>query len=85
MFYGLSILAGNVAIEASGGPHIRFRHGRKDFTMDEAIEIHGSSGCPFGSGKLNPSGSRLPAADLGPDEKAPKGCPMHQRESSSFR
>lgn len=78
------ILAGYVSIEASGGPHIRFRHGRKDFTMEEAIKIHGPTGCPFGSGKENPNGSRLPSADLGPEEEAPKGCPMHQKEAKTI-
>lgn len=61
------VLAGYVAIQETGGPAIAFRSGRRDFTMEEAVEAHGASGCPFGDGAHNPHGSRLPAADLGPD------------------
>jgi len=61
----LWILAGNVAIEASGGPFIRFSTGRKDFGEEEAISVYGSRGCLFGDGIFNPHKSRLPAADLG--------------------
>ena len=43
------------------------------------------SGCPFGDGQVNPSGSRLPPADLGPDETAPRGCPMHQKEARTIK
>ena len=79
------VLAGTVAIEASGGFAISFAYGRKDFTVEEAQEKNGTpSGCPFGDGKVNPSGSRLPPADLGPDESAPRGCPMHQKEAKTI-
>merc|ERR1719446_1710486 len=80
----LWILAGYVAIEATGGPRIRFAYGRKDFTKEEAIAIYGKSGCPFGDGKFNPNGSRLPAADLGPDKSVPVSADrriMCQREA----
>jgi catalase (peroxidase I) len=80
----LWILAGYVAIEAAGGPRIRFAYGRKDFTKDEAVAIFGKSCCPFGDGKFNPNGSRLPAADLGPDEAAPASAPMAQREAPTI-
>merc|ERR1712188_187970 len=71
-FADLWILAGYVAIEATGGPRIRFAHGRKDFTEEEAAAIYGQSCCPFGDGKFNPNGSRLPAADLGSDKSVPE-------------
>lgn len=80
----LWILAGYVAIEAAGGPRIRFAHGRRDFTKEEAIAIYGESGCPFGDGKFNPHGSRLPAADLGPDESVPASSPKCQREAPTI-
>eukprot|EP01047_Picozoa_sp_COSAG01_P011838 COSAG01_NODE_523_length_15948_cov_161.993690_4_plen_312_part_00 len=74
------VLAGYVAIEASGGPAISFAHGREDWSMDRAVSVHGPTGCPFGDGKAtNPCGSRLPSADLGPLAGAPRGCPMHVR------
>ena len=73
----LAILAAYVAIEASGGPHIPFCWGRCDFTDEEAIARNGPSGCPFGDGKFNPNGSRLPPADLGPIH----GCPRHAASS----
>lgn len=62
----LSVLAGCVAIEESGGPHIPFAVGRVTYTQDEAIAKNGGNGSHFGDGKINPHGSRLPAADLGP-------------------
>lgn len=83
-FADLWILAGYVAIEAAGGPRIRFAHGRQDFTKEEAVAIHGDSGCPFGDGKFNPHGSRLPAADLGPDESLPASAPKCQREAPTI-
>lgn len=58
--------------------------GRKDFTKEEAVAIHGKSGCPFGDGKFNPNGSRLPTADLGPDESVPASAPMCQREAPTI-
>jgi catalase (peroxidase I) len=79
----LHVLAGNVAIEHSGGPAIPFSAGRSDFTNQEARAVHGRSGCPFGDGKHNPNGSRLPAADLGPDESAPKSDPT-KREAATI-
>jgi len=80
----LWVLAGYVAIEATGGPHIRFASGRRDFTEDEAVAIYGKSGCPFGDGKFNPHGSRLPAADLGPNERVPASAPICQREAPTI-
>lgn len=80
----LWILAGYVAIESTGGPRIRFAHGRKDFTKEEAVAIYGESCCPFGDGKFNPNGSRLPAADLGSDESVPSSAPMCQREAPTI-
>jgi len=61
----LYVLGGYVAFEAVGGPKMQFSLGRRDFVMEEAQEIHGPSGCPFGDGNLNECGSRLPAGDLG--------------------
>lgn len=78
------ILSGYVAIEAMGGPSIPFSIGRKDFTKQEAEKKYGPSRCPFGDGKFNPGGSRLPAADLGSDSKAPRGCPMHVKEKQTI-
>jgi hypothetical protein len=49
--------------------------------MEEAQEVFGPSGCPFGSGKINPNGSRLPSADLGRD---PKGKTIAQQEAKSI-
>jgi len=69
----LYVLSGYVAIESSGGPHIRFSIGRQDYTDTEASHRYGPRKCPFGDGKYNPSGSRLPSADLG----SKSGCPMH--------
>ena len=77
-------LSGYVAIEALGGPTIPFGFGRRDFTEEEAEAKHGAGGCPFGDGKFNPGGSRLPAADLGPDPDAPSGCPMHVKEKPTI-
>ena len=79
------ILAGYVAIEESGGPSIPFSHGRVDYTAEQARAAHANtSGCPFGDGKFNPSTSRLPPADLGPDPNAPPGCPMHIKEKPTI-
>ena len=49
----LGILAGCVAIEATGGPHIPFASGRRDFTPADALEKNGGAhgGCPYGDGK----------------------------------
>lgn len=80
----LWILAGYVAIEELGGPRIRFSTGRKDYTWEEAVQRYGASGCPFGDGKLNPCGSRLPAADLGSDANVPAAAPMCQREAKTI-
>ena len=45
------ILAGYVALEATGGPRMRFWWGREDFTLEAAQEKNGTaSGCPFGDG-----------------------------------
>ena len=75
------ILAGYVAIESSGGPYIQFATGRLEMTDVEAEEKYGPSKCPFGDGLANnPSGSRLPAADLGPITSPPPGCPYHKKE-----
>jgi catalase (peroxidase I) len=80
----LWILAGYVAIECAGGPCIRFAHGRRDFTKEEAVAIYGRSGCPFGDGKFNPSGSRLPAADLGSNDTGALGALPCQREAPTI-
>jgi len=54
--------------------------------VEEAAKKLGRpSGCPFGDGKFNPHGSRLPAADLGPDPKAPEGAPAHIREAPTIQ
>ena len=81
----LSILCGYVAIESTGGPRIPFGVGRADFDMSQAVASTGKpSGCPFGDGKFNPSGSRLPAADLGPDPSVAKSAPRCQREHATI-
>jgi catalase (peroxidase I) len=64
----LYVLAGCEAIERMGGPHMPFRQGRKDYSVEEASVVYGANRCPFGDGTLNPHGSRLPAADLGRSE-----------------
>ena len=81
----LNILAGYIAIEMAGGPCVRFSTGRVDFTMEEAVQKNGPSGCPFGDGKFNPKGSRLPAADLGPDPNADPRSPMCEKEAPTIR
>lgn len=86
-FADVWILAGCVAIEASGGPHIPFSYGRMDFTTEEALQKNShttGSKCPFGDGKFNDNGSRLPTADRGIDPEAPKGCPMHIKEKPTI-
>ena len=80
----LYTLAGYVAIEAMGGPYIPFACGRQDFTVQEATKKYGESLCPFGDGQHNPHGSRLPAADLGSDASAPRGCPMSIKEKPTI-
>ena len=80
----LYVLAGTVAIEASGGPAIPFATGRLDYTADQAEARYGERRCPFGDGAHNPCGSRLPSADLGPDPAAPAGCPMHKKEAPTI-
>lgn len=83
-------LAGYVAIEESGGPAITFSMGRIDFTKAEAeAKHHGAktakgSGCPFGDGKVNTSGSRLPPADLGPDASVGDDAPMCEKEAPTI-
>lgn len=78
------VLAGYVAFEATGGPVIPFAVGRKDYTSEEASQIHGKSLCPFGDGAHNPCGSRLPAADLGPDPSCPASAPPSIREKPTI-
>jgi len=82
----LYILAGYVAIEVSGGPFVPFAYGRVDFTQEQANKIFGQDhgGCPFGHGKLNPNGSRLPNADLGPACDAPPNASMAAKEKPSI-
>ena len=72
-----TVLAGCVAIEASGGPRIPCAIGRADLSEAEAH-------CPFGDGQFNPCGSRLPAADLGPAVGCPLGAPAVQREQPTI-
>ena len=74
----LWILAGCVAVESTGGPHIPFTRGRPDAADD--------SNLPVGDApkRHNPNGSRLPAADLGPSSNPPPGCPMHVKESPTI-
>jgi cytochrome c peroxidase len=69
----LWVLAGYLGLEFAGGPRIPYRRGRRDFTKDESEKKYGPKLCPFGDANAvtstpNPCGSRLPAADLGPDE-----------------
>lgn len=78
------ILAGHVAIEHTGGPAVPFSYGRRDFNVEEARAIHGATGCPFGDGKHNPKGSRLPAADLGPREGCAASASMAEKESPTI-
>lgn len=61
------VLCGYVAIEAMDGPMIPFSYGRVDYNQEVGNEMFGAKqgGCPFGDGKNNPCGSRLPAADIG--------------------
>jgi len=80
----LSILTGTCAIENMGGPRIPFRYGRVDFTQEQAVSIHGKSGCPFGDGKFNPNGSRLPAADLGKNPDCPHATDPKVREQPTI-
>ncbi|GBG31717.1 Cytochrome c peroxidase, mitochondrial [Hondaea fermentalgiana] len=80
----LYILAGAVAIESTGGPHIPVKTGRPDFDDAEATAIFGEGKCPFGFGTVNPNTSRLPAADLGPDPDAPPDAPAHIREAPTI-
>lgn len=92
----LQVLAGTVAIEAMGGPQMRFSRGRRDFSLQEAQTLYrgvcpasGASGargggCPFGDGAHNPSGSRLPAADLGVNPACPRSSDMAQREKPTI-
>lgn len=83
----LYVLAGTVAIEQSGGPHIPFKTGRRDLSEPEAearFAPSTGSGCPFGDGAHNPHKSRLPAADLGPDESAPAGASMAVKEAPTI-
>jgi len=74
------VLAGYVALEHTGGPIIPFATGRKDFSEEEAKDVYGPSLCPFGHGVHNPSGSLLPAADLGTDLNCAASSPAHERE-----
>ena len=80
----LYVLAGTVAIEVAGGPSIPFATGRRDYTAAQAEARYGGLRCPFGDGKFNPGGSRLPAADLGPDLAAPPGAPPHVKEAPTI-
>ncbi len=86
----LYVLAGYVALEVAGGPEVPFRRGRRDVPFEEAqaafLPLHGkSSGCPFGDGRFNPCGSRLPAADLGVDEAAAaREAPVEECEARTI-
>ena len=72
----LTILAGCVAIEEMGGPHIPFACGRKDCSPSEAART-------VGDGKINPNGSRLPPADLGQAETA-QDAPVNELEQPTI-
>eukprot|EP00941_MAST-03F_sp_MAST-3F-sp1_P000526 g526.t1 len=81
------VLAGTVAIEATGGPRIRFATGRQDFTLEEAGQIFGvKGGCPFSQkdGAFNPNGSRLPPADLGEAKNCPHLASMETKEKPTI-
>jgi catalase (peroxidase I) len=78
------ILAGYVALEATGGPVIPFSSGRRDFSEEQAQQVYGPSLCPVGDGKLNPCGSRLPAADLGPAPDVSAAAPPEKREKPTI-
>jgi cytochrome c peroxidase len=81
----LQVLAGTVAIEAMGGPPIRFSRGRRDFTQEEALaRFPATGGCPFGDGAHNPNGSRLPAADLGVNPACPHSRDPAVREKPTI-
>ena len=83
----LGILTGCVAIEATGGPHIPFASGRRDFTEAEAIAKNGGShgGCPFASASFNPlTDSRLPPADCGVAPQCPPGASAAEREAPTI-
>jgi cytochrome c peroxidase len=81
----VQILAGTLAIESMGGPRITFRYGRVDFTEEEARSRYGKSMCPFGDGANNPCGSRLPAADLGPNPKCPHATDPELKEQPTIQ
>jgi catalase (peroxidase I) len=81
----LAVLGGCVAIEETGGPVIPFAVGRADWTPAEAKAKNKTpTGCPFGDGKVNPHGSRLPPADLGPDLKCPVTGAVADREKPTI-
>jgi catalase (peroxidase I) len=82
------VLAGTVAIEATGGPRIAFAHGRRDYSEIEAQTVYGNQGgCPFGGkdGEVNPHGSRLPSADMGAVEGCPFETPMAEQEAPTIK
>jgi cytochrome c peroxidase len=82
----IQVLAGYLAIEVMGGPVIPFSYGRVDYTFEQAVSINGADkgGCPFGDGKFNPHGSRLPAADLGPNPSCPNSHNISEREKPTI-
>ena len=81
----VQVLIGTCAIENMGGPKIKFRHGRQDFTVAEATAKYGQSMCPFGDGKNNGNGSRLPAADSGVNPKCPYAEDPELREQPTIQ
>ena len=81
----VQIFFGGLAFEAMGGPRMKFRYGRKDYTEEEAREKYPSTGgCPFGDGEFNPNGSRLPAADLGKNPSCPHASNLAIREKPTI-
>ena len=82
----LYILASYVALEVTGGPSIPFAYGRTDDADEAAATARfRAGGCPFhGDGNINPSGSRLPPADMGPADNAKAGAPAHVRERKTI-
>jgi len=83
-FADLYVLGGYVAIEWTGGPHIPFSYGRVDYDDEKAKSVYGDLMCPFGDGKHNPHGSRLPAADMGRNQRCSMDAPKRLQEEPTI-